>query len=235
MKPLPFNDEWIIANSDRFNSFRGLAEAHNEKFGTDFSRTQMKNHAGLGLGIRMNHYYYTDEMKEWIRQEYPKAGSSDEKAKLFNARFNTNRKGHSIREMARRLGVTLSEDALETYKHKSADWVIHHNQTVKAKPIGYVGRKSNGYLMVKTEAGWISQARYEYLKTHDDIPKGYVVIFLDGNNKNISAENLMAIPQRWQPVMSVNGFWSEHPMITRTGLTWCKLNEMLQKGATNDI
>lgn len=234
MRPLPFNDEWIRANASKYDSYRQLAEAHNKAFGTDFTRNQMKVHTGNILGIRMSNYWWTAEMEEWIRTEYPKVGSAEEKADAFNKRFGTDKKPHSIREKARLMGVTLSDEALSEYKRKSAEWVVHLNKTMRKRPIGYVGRETNGYLMVKTESGWMSQARYEYLKTHDEIPKGYVVIYLDGNNRNVNADNLMAIPQRWQVVMSINGFWSEHPMITRTGITWCKLNELLQKGVLDE-
>lgn len=229
MRKHPYNDEWLLSNHERYKSYRELAEAHNELFGTCFSRQQMKNHASLILGIRMDKYWYTDEMKEWIRREYPKRGSSDEKAKRFNETFGTSREGHSIREMARRMGVTLGEEALDEYKRKSADTLIRYNTTVKAKPVGYVGRPSNGYPMVKTENGWVSQARHEYLKSHDEIPRGSVVIFLDGNVKNISKENLVAIPQGWQAVMTANKFWSEHPAITQSGLIWCELASALNK------
>ena len=223
MRKLPFNDEWLLANCHRYKSYSELAKAHNEAFGTCFSRMQTKNHAGLILGIRMSKYWYTDEMKEWIRREYPKPGSSDEKAERFNKAFGTHRDGHSIKEMARKLGVALGEEALAEYKRKSADMLIRHNTEIKAKPIGYVGRLSNGYPMVKTENGWVSQARYEYLKSHDEIPSRNVVIFLDGNVNNVSEGNLMAIPQKWQALMTANKFWSEHPMITRSGIVWCEL------------
>lgn len=227
MKKLPFNDDWLKEHYQEFDSYRELADAHNERFGTEFSRQQMKNHTSLILGLHIDHYYYTEEMKEWIRQEYPKASSSDEKARLFNERFGGNRKGHSIREMARRLGVNLSEEALDHYKKKSADHIVNYNTTVKAKPIGYVGRKSNGYNMVKTEDGWVSQARYEYLKHHDEIPNGYVVIFLDGDNTNVEPSNLMAIPQAWQAWMTAHKFWSSHPKITETGIMWCRLRQLI--------
>lgn len=177
----------------------------------------------------MDGYWYTDEMKDWIRKEYPKEGSSDEKARKFNETFGTTRKGHSIREMARRLGVSLSEDALQDYKKKSKEHICNYNRTVRAKPIGYVGRPSNGYPMVKTENGWMSQARYEYLQNHEEIRNGDVVIFLDGDVHNVSKNNLMAIPQKWQALMTFNKFWSKHPKITETGIKWCELKDVLER------
>lgn len=229
MRKLPYNDEWILEHSHQYRSYRELAEAHNRLFNTDFSRAQMKNHANLILGIRMDSYWYTNEMKDWIRKEYPKEGSSDEKARKFNEIFGTTRSGHSIREMARRLGVSLSEDALQDYKKKSKEHICNYNRTVRAKPIGYVGRPSNGYPMVKTENGWISQARYEYLQNHEGIRNGDVIIFLDGNVHNVGENNLMAIPQKWQALMTFNKFWSKHPKITETGIKWCELKDVLER------
>ena len=228
MKPLPFNDDWIKANNHKFDSYRQLAEGHNKVFRTNFTRQQMKNHASLILGIKMEGYHWTKEQEEWIKTEFPKVGTAQEKTDAFNKHFGTKRKPQSIKEKAHRLGACLSEEAVAEYKRKSAEGIVHYNTTVRAKPIGYVGRLANGYPMVKTENGWVSQARYEYLKTHDEIPKGYVVVFLDGNKKNVSQKNLIAIPQSWQMIMSINNFWSEHPAITRTGITWCNLYELLK-------
>lgn len=229
MKPLPYNDDWIKANCDKAHSYRQLAEDHNSLFGTNFTREQMKNHVGGILKIRMNHYFYTEEMVDWIAENFPKTGTAEDKAKAFNKRFGTDRTGADIKEKARRMGVTLSPEALADYKRKSAEHIALHNTTIKAKPIGYVGRPSNGYLMVKTKQGWISQARYEYAKAYGKIPKGCVVIYLDGDNTNANPDNLMAIPQGWQAVMTANKFWSEHPKITYSGIVWCKLYELLKQ------
>jgi len=227
MRKLAYNDEWILCACDKYNSFRELAKAHNERFGTNFTRAQMKNHASLILGVRYGNYWYTEDMEQWIRSEFPKTGSAEEKVQMFNARFNTNRSEHCLREKAKRMGVTLSEEAKAEFKRKSAEHLVWFNTTVRAKPIGYIGRPSNGYLMVKTAEGWISQARYEYTKAHGDIKSDYVVIFLDGNVKNVNHDNLMAIPQRWQALMTAHKLWSEHPIITKTAIEWCELFEIL--------
>lgn len=234
MRKLPFNDDWIIENHSKFKSYRELAEEHNLLFGTDFSRAQMKNHAGLILKVRMSDYWYTEEQKAWIRSEYSKAGSTESKVKAFNEKFGTDRKEHSLREMARRMGVMLSDDALDDYRRRTTDSLIRFNKTVRAKPIGYVGRPANGYLMVKTENGWVSQGRYEYEKQCGEIPKGHVVVFLDGDNRNVNGENLMAIPQSWQALMTAKRFWSEEPNITKTGVLWCRLYLALQEAEGKD-
>lgn len=191
----------------------------------------MKNHAGLILGIRMGDYYFTPEEEEWIRQEYPKVGTAQEKADAFNAYFGTKRKAHCISEKARRMGVKLSDESRAEYKRRSAEHIVNYNRTVKAKPIGYVGRPANGYLTVKTDHGWVMQTKYEYEKSHGELKDGHVVILLDGNRTNVSADNLMAVPRGCQALMTANKFWSEEPNLTKTGAIWSELYLLLKEQA----
>lgn len=223
MKRLPFNDDWIRQNVDIYKTYKRLAEEHNKLFGTSFTREQMKNHASLILDVHTE-YYYTDEMKAWIIENYPKSGTAEEKAEEFNSIFGTNKNGQAIKEMARLLGVSLSEEALKDYKQKSKEHICNFNRTVRAAKPGHVGRPSNGYLLVKLENGeWLSQGRYEYEKHYGKVPKNHNVIFLDGNRNNVSKENLMAIPVKLTAIMSANKFWSSDPELTKTGVVYCNL------------
>ena len=223
MRKLPFNDEWILQNYHKFASYRELAEEHNKLFSTRFSRMQMKNHAGLILGARYDRYWYTAEMEEWIRREYPKPGTAAEKAKSFNETFGTKRSGQCIKEKARSMGVSLSEGGQADYKNKSGEFLSHYNKTVRAYPVGTVGRPSNGYPMIKTSEGWMLQSRYEYMRQHGEILPEHVVIYLNGDANNASKANLMSIPRKCQAIMTANKFWSEEPELTRTGAMWSEL------------
>lgn len=230
MRKLNYNDDWIIANYKNFASYSQLAEEHNKAFNTDFTRQQMKNHAGLILKIRMDAYWYTEEMEEWICINYPKVGTSEEKAKQFNSIFGTNRSGQSLKEKARSLGVQLSDEAMIEYKKKSSEHISDYNKTIRSKPIGYIGRPSNGYPMIKIESGkWMLQSRYEYTKHHGPIPKGNAVIFLDGNVYNIAPDNLMSIPIEYQAIITANKLWSKHPEINKTSILYAQLISELRK------
>ena len=128
------------------------------------------------------------------------------------------------------MGVSLSHAGQQEYKRRSAAHIVGYNTTVRAKPAGYVGRISNGYPQVKNEHGeWVPQGRYEYAKQNGMIPKGRVVIFLDGDNSNVSRENLAAIPRGHQGLMTVHGFWSKEPELTRAGVLWVDLYSRIKR------
>lgn len=232
MRGLPFNDEWILENASNLKNYRELAEEHNKLFGTSFSRMQMKNHAGLILGVKMNKYWYTEDQKQWIIENYPKPGTADDKAKEFNSIFCTKRSGQTIKEMARLLGVSLSEEGMAEYKKKSKEHIVNYNRTERSTPIGEFGRPTGGgYICRKMEDGsWMLRHRYEYEKHHGEIKKGNVVIFLDGNKENFNPQNLAQVPLSYQGMMTAHKLWSIDPDITRTSIRWCDLySVMLRK------
>ena len=55
------------------------------------------------------------------------------------------------------------------------------------------------------------------------IPDGMNVVFLDGNRRNCSIENLTLVSKQENAVMNKKGLRSEDPEATRAGITTAKL------------
>jgi transcriptional antiterminator Rof (Rho-off) len=60
------------------------------------------------------------------------------------------------------------------------------------KPVGYESLDKDGYVLVKVSMGkpMVQKHRWVWKQAHGDIPRGYNVMFRDGNRLNCSLDNL---------------------------------------------
>ena len=182
--PKKYNDEWIIANYNNYPFVKDLAAAYNKKFNDNISRRTLAHHCEDKLGLHKN-LGYTEEQDEWLKSNFSKLGRK-ECTKQFNEKFGTNKlegnlKVHCNRDL--KLKITKTDKSLHHSPKYSEGHEIFH--------------KNSGYIFVKSSdrnAIYITKQRYIYEKAHGKIPKGYSVIFLDGDRTNFDLDNLMCIP-----------------------------------------
>lgn len=95
------------------------------------------------------------------------------------------------------------------------------------KPMGYERITKDGYIEVKIaerpnrktgEKNFILKHRLIWEQTNGPIPKGYNVIFLDGNPLNCVIENLAIISKAEHLQMTRKNLRSEIPQFTETGI-----------------
>ena len=156
----------------------------------------------------MNSRFYTQEQKEWLRENYPKLGSKETSRLLFEL-YGRKVNPTAIKKYCRnRLGCSVSKE------------VRYGGFT---SPIGTVSENCRGEVKVKTEKGWIKA-------THSmvEVPKGMVAFNLDGNKYDNSPENIGITTNSKFRTLRNNGFWSNDRELTKTGLLWCDLNELLE-------
>lgn len=167
---------------------------------------------------------YTDEQKQFLLQHGADLSTSDLTMAL-NKKFGSSHSKQSVRTFAKRIGVRKSK------KHYAALGVKN------GKPIGSI-KIIGGYEYIKvaySQGGfykdWRRKIDIEYEKAYGNIPKGYMVITLDNNRLNSSADNLCVIPKAIAARMA-NGrgksLWSEFPEVTRTAIKICELNETIK-------
>jgi hypothetical protein len=74
------------------------------------------------------------------------------------------------------------------------------------------------YVEVKTgHDTWERKHAVIWKKANGKIPKGYVVIFADGNNRNFALNNLLLVSRAELGVMNRCGLISVHKKLTQTG------------------
>lgn len=107
-------------------------------------------------------------------------------------------------------------------------WFKKGNYPGNRKPIGSERISKDGYLVIKIQdfhgnKNWKEKHRVIWEKHNGPIPKGYCVIFMDGDKKNITIENLTLISQRENSILNKKERRSSIPEITEAYLNIARL------------
>lgn len=170
-------------------------------------------------------YTYTKEQDDWLRENWVRYGG--EAVRMFNERFGQHRTYQMIRGHC--------QDVLKVRVSKEFTSEKCRRNAKRYAPIGTV-TKAKGYWQIKVadeygkrKSNWMLLHHYNYIEAHGEIPKGMVVIFLDGDTDNCGAENLLAIPQAINALLMKKGLRSVDGTLTSTGVKWCEAYRLLQK------
>lgn len=225
-RAIAWNDEWLIENIDNYPSYTALQKEYNDQFGTNACLAAFKNHCRLKLGLqkkRQNYRLFTEEQIHFLKEHYPKLGSR-KTVELFNEKFNENRTISSMKNFGRKYGITVHDEVATANKTEAA----HAPGSKRAKRSVGDTRMECGRLVMKTENGWMGASRAVYEAEHGSIPKGYAVKALDGDCNNIDKDNLVAVPWSYLGLLQKYGLQSTEPEITKVGIAWCRLYELVK-------
>lgn len=189
-------------------------------------------------------YRYTPEQKDFIyKNNYGKYAK--ELAVLFNQEFETNitakeikyfrhnhrlnsgltgqfQKGHITHNKGKKQIEYMSKEAIErtkTTRFKKGNTPQCHRQV-------YEERISvNGFweIKVKEPNKWMSKHRWIWEQANGKIPKGNIIIFLDGDKNNLSLDNLKMISRQENLVMNKHGLRYNNKETTEVGNTLAKV------------
>ena len=224
-----WHDAWILKNLFGFSSYAEAARAYRRKFGIDISVPALKNHCRYKLGIQKprneNYRHITDEQADWIRRVYPKLGVIKTR-ELWNDRYRDNLSCTCIKQIARRIcNVVVNPDVATANKLNAA----HKKGSKRAtRSIGDTRMECGRLVMKAADGEWKSAGRCIWEKEYGSIPEGYALVALDGNTSNIQLENLEIVPWNYLGKLQRNGFFSNDPEVTKTGIVWCDLSTVLE-------
>jgi hypothetical protein len=102
------------------------------------------------------------------------------------------------------------------------------------REIGTERVNKNGYIEVKIQDGalnnnWEFKHRYIYEQHYGKIPKGYKVIFLDGNINNFSIDNLKAVSSHEELIMNEHKLRYSNKELTNIGHLIAKIEQKRRK------
>ena len=125
---------------------------------------------------------YTDCEVQYFYQRYNLKSGLSGKYESGHASWN---KGKHLEDL------NMSPDKMERIKNS---WFKKGHPCLSQRPIGSI-RFTNGMYWIKIEnpRTWKRLHTYLWEKEYGKIPKGKVLIFMDGNKKNCCIENLMLI------------------------------------------
>ena len=187
---------------------------------------------------------YTAEQKRFlIKNNYLK--TSQELADIFNKKFGTNitktniknfrgnnhlnsgltgqfKKGNIPHNKGKKQKEYMSDKSIEKTK---ATRFKKGNIPANHRKVGSERITKDGYIEIKIKEPnkWQLKHRYIYEQKYGKIPKGYNLIFLDGNRKNINLSNLKLISKSEDLIMNRNNLFTKNKDITNTGSLIAKL------------
>ena len=171
-------------------------------------------------------YFYTEEQEKWLIDNADNYINSIAITVEFNNVFNSSRSAMAIRAKIKHL---LPK---HTFPH-SGGKEKGFGASITSLPIG-TERWKDGYLYVKVadiplpkkftvmqlRENWVQKHRLVWESVHGKIPKGKLVIFLDGDRSNFAPENLYCIDRKLTTVMIRNNWFTTDREHTLTAIKW---------------
>lgn len=216
-----WNDDWIKENLNKYDSVSEMWEAYQKETGHICIQHSFRTHCKR----KYNHFSgltWTESEIVWVKRNYPEMGGS-KCASEFEKVFGKKRTIASVVATAHRNGVYVSENTVEK----------NRNYTRRV-PLGTTVDDGDGYLKIKvgveySSSGWVRYHRYLYEQRHGKMPKGYKIMFLDGNKQNYADDNMLAVPASYFALMNKLNLRSEFPDINLASVKWCDLYSALKK------
>lgn len=100
--------------------------------------------------------------------------------------------------------------------------------TEKMLSDGYIWVKIDNQLRVKKHVNWRQKHRLVWEEAHGPIPKGKMIIFLDGDRTNCNLDNLEAVTKAENAMLNKFGYRSENGQLTRVALDTVKLLDKIR-------
>lgn len=232
------------------NYTKEIAELVNAKFGTNFTKEQIKNclsREKIRNGMYGSHKKQpwnkmtTPEMDEFIKANNYLTPAKD-MARMVNEKFGTNFTAEQIKCYRSRYmldsgltgyfpkgNIPPNKDkkmSAEAYAKAAPTMFKKGHRPHNAHPVGTERVDSkDGYIYVKIAEPNVWKQKHHILweEYHGPIPKGHVITFLDGNKNNVVIENLAMITNAENLTLIRNKLRKTDPELTKAGINIAKL------------
>lgn len=187
---------------------------------------------------------YSDEIRAFIEKNY-KGNGPTVMTELVNKTFGTDYTKSQIRSYYKNhklnSGVTGRFEKGHIPANKGRKGYCHPrsvktqfkkgNIPVNHRSIGSERKDKDGYIRVKVAEPktWKLKHRLLWEENKGPIPKGYIVIFKDGNKENINLENLALVSRAESAELSSKSLWSNNPKLTEAGINVTRIRNIVKK------
>ena len=198
--------------------------------------------SGYKPGSDWNKKYYEKHIR-FLKKNVPGRHYS-ETVKIFNKRFGFTITARQLASLCKRVGIQTGFTGYFPKGH------VPHNKGIKGvyypgcekgwfkkgdvpwdyMPVGTERVNADGYVDIKiTDTAMPVQRRWKakhiilWEKEHGKVPRGHCVIFLDGNKKNITLNNLMMVSRQVHAVMCHLNYFTKDRERTRANCTLAQL------------
>ncbi|MCP1103735.1 hypothetical protein M2454_003086 [Aequitasia blattaphilus] len=183
---------------------------------------------------------YTQEEKDYLAEIVP-GRSRDEITEMFNAKFGTNINIKALSSAYKRFGLSTGRTGYfvkgqaahnkgkkmspATYERCKGTMFKKGNVPKNHKRVGSERVSRDGYYEIKVAEPnkWRAKHLIEWESHNGMIPKGKVIIFLDGDPTNYEIDNLAMIDRATHVRLNQSNLRSTDKELTKTGVAVAQL------------
>ena len=243
-----------IADNCKGKTILDLQIEFNNRFNTNITYKAMKSYlSGHKLKVgrqKEKHRKYKEKHIEFVRNNV-KGITLKELTIKFNKEFNMNVSENAIANIKNKynlqsgiVGGRFEKGQISwnkgkkmspsQYKKCAATMFKKGNTPANARTIGSERVDKDGYILIKIQNGhknknWIRKHRYLYEQAYGKVPKGYKVIFADGDIRNFDLNNLILVSDAEELIMNRNKLFKEDTELTKAGVVVAKLLDKVNK------
>ena len=220
-----WDDQWIKDHYDPKIGWRTLLSQYNNAFGIDIKYPTFVSHMNRELKLEQDYCLpYTSEQDQWLIDNFPHLGRI-KTTELFNEKFHENKKPKAIAQRCKNLGLHVTKE------RKAKCCVENHKRSVPIGHISYALRKGVPAIKVSNDLGRNNWIRLDEMAIGKK--RGMVILHLDGNPANCNPDNLVHITRKVLGQMAGEGFFSNDKDLTKAGVLWCELYNVLGERKEN--
>lgn len=174
---------------------------------------------------------YKQSQIQWIIDNFGKFESYKELHEKFTEIFGQGRTKSSLQDLcSRRLNLHKSNPS-GRYGNRNKEQLSIGTERVSQGAV-YVkvldvpqGTKLSGY----APPYWLPKQRKVYEERFGKIPNGYMVVFLNSNNRDFNIDNLYCISRSVLATMNKNKWFTTSQEHTLTAIKYCELLQALKR------
>ncbi len=181
-------------------------------------------------------FKYTDEHIDFLRENI-RMHPVNEAAALFNARFGLNITQTGIKGAVFRHGLKTGRTGcfekhgvpfnkgVKGFNPSPATEFKKGHKPHNARPVGCEQKRGDGYWWVKVAEPnkWREKHVLLWEAVNDPVPKGFVILFADQDQDNVTVGNLRLVTRRELAMLNKNGYKKAHSDIKPSVLSLTRL------------
>lgn len=181
-------------------------------------------------------HFYTQEQVDFLKATI-KGTSRRELVALFNERFGLELSVSQIVGACKNRGLTNGRDGRFPSGHVPANkgmkgvggWAPTQfpkgHRPHNWQPAGSERVNGEGYVDIKIAEPnkWRAKHLVLWERENGPLPKGFAIIFADGDNRNFSQDNLVKVSRKELAYLNRNRLISEHAELTKTAITVARI------------